>query len=176
VINPNAKPFNTSNILQVGVVISKFKISSTMETLSDFRPGPFSINVAEIGLYGGTTRTPAAPLINSDSTPKSPLFRLLSPVFSLFFSESSRRRRAAYIKLKARNPTKNWFQISNIAFKGRVESCGFLNATGVLGGRIANDGIKFLLCWTLKVVIFYPVRALFRLKNRLTGKKVVKMA
>ena len=53
IINPNAKPFNSSNILQVGVVISKFKISSTMETLEDFRPGFFSMDFKEIGMYGG---------------------------------------------------------------------------------------------------------------------------
>ena len=171
IINPNAQPFNASNILQVGVVISKFKISSTMETLEDFRPGFFSMDFKEIGMYGGVRSLGGdvpAPSFN-DSSQKSPLLKVLGPLFKLVFSETSRRRRAAYLQLKKRSG-KGWFHIAGLGFKARASNYGLLNAMITFGGRMSKDGIKFALGWTLKVAIFYPFRTLFRLKKRLRAR------
>lgn len=172
IINPNAKPFNSSNILQVGVVISKFKISSTMETLEDFRPGFFSMDFKEIGMYGGVRSLGGdvpAPSFHDSSQKKSPLLKVLGPLFKLVFSETSRRRRAAYLQLKKRSG-KGWFHIAGLGFKARASNYGLLNAMITFGGRMSKDGIKFALGWTLKVAIFYPTMTLFRLKKRLRAR------
>ena len=172
VINPNAKPFNASNILQVGVVISKFIISETMETIDDFRPGFFSMDFKEIGLYsvseGGGGGEVLAPSFNDSPQKKSPLLKVLGPLFKLVFSETSRRRRAAYLKLRERSG-KGWWHIAALGFQARAKNYGPLNALLTFAARMSKDGLKFAVGWTLKVAIFYPCRSIFRLKKRLTS-------
>ena len=91
-MNPNAPAFNATSVFQLGMVISKFKIAQSTETLQDFRAGPFSLDVSEIGFYsqGGGSSAPVKavvkPSVSSAPKKSSPL----APIFKLIFSEKVR--------------------------------------------------------------------------------------
>ena len=92
VINENAPPFNATSVYQLGMVISKFKIAKSTETVTDFRAGPFSLDIQEIGFFSDSKDealpiTPALKNVTA-SAPGGPL----APVFKALFSEQSRRR------------------------------------------------------------------------------------
>lgn len=122
VINKEGRNFNESNVMQIGVVVSKFVISETMQSISDFRPGYFSMDFNEIGFYttSPTLNSPLQPPQLQPPKVQNPLpLSLFVPIFKLFFNEQSRRRRAAYIALRERTG-KGWFHVASIDRKSVV--------------------------------------------------------
>ena len=179
VLNARGSPFDKSKIFQVGVVISKFMISESMETIDDFRDGFFSMDVKDIGFYGGDGGSGQPGELASETIAEGDAKRpmpvvILSPIFKLFFNEKSRRRRAAYLKLLERKRTRSStkfprLSLTSNSFKSRCKSYGKASATMTYSKRFAADGVKFILGKALKVGVFYPVKAVFKVKKIVTG-------
>ncbi|GMH99092.1 hypothetical protein TrVE_jg9182 [Triparma verrucosa] len=189
VINPNAPPFKKDTVFQIGMVISKFKIAASMETIEDFRDGPFSMDISEVGFYSeenvGNVSPSTFPVMSN--TTKSSFGRsVLGPVFKLVFSEKSRRRRAALNVLVDRAEKRNgakkglgraWLQSVSVSYRNRARSRGYLSAASTFARRLVADSVKFFLGKTLKLLVFYPIFASFKLvklfKVKVLGKAPV---
>jgi len=165
--NPNAPAFNKTSVFQLGMVISKFKIAQSTETLEDFRDGPFSLDVSEIGFYTDANAPPAEPVarpsVSSEPKKSSPL----AAIFKLIFSEKSRRRRAALLVLSDRPGRKKglgrgWLRAVRLCYKSRASSYGMLSAVATFASRFAADAAKFAAGKALKYALFYPIFAAFR--------------
>jgi len=190
VINPNAPDFKKDTVFQIGMVISKFKIAASMETIDDFRDGTFAMDISEVGFYSDESQdnlnaTPAAIPVMSNSTKSSFGRSVLAPVFKLVFSEKSRRRRAALNALVDRAERRNgakgfgraWFQSVSVSYKNRARSRGKLSAAATFTKRFIADSVKFFLGKTLKFLVFYPLLATFKMvklfKVKVLGKAPV---
>jgi hypothetical protein len=99
-----APPLNASAIFQISITCTKFHVSTDGSTFSDFLPGPFRLEIEEVGAW---SRAPVADAIavpelepSAKAKQSRPLLlRALKPLSDFVFSEKARRRNLAFQKL-----------------------------------------------------------------------------
>lgn len=90
---PGAPPLDVSKgIFQIGMSLSKFKISSNVTEVPNFRPGFFELQIKEIGVFASKQQPNniAVPttLSKKEVERKRPLvLKALLPLAKIFFSE-----------------------------------------------------------------------------------------
>ena len=140
---PDAPPLGPSlnATYQVSLTVSKFGIAETMSPLENFKEGPFSLRLYEIGAYseGGSAAAIRA------------LRFVLGPALALVFGEARRRRRAAALLLEKRGLG----PLARARF-GWTHRRGRANAA-VAAARAA----KLAALDATAVAIALPIRALF---------------
>ena len=160
-----------SVLFQIGLTVSRFKMSDAMTALDDFRPGYFRLDVAEIGTYSGAAEdassTDGLPAVTAKPpAPRSLVFRILSALFPL----QSRRDAAAAKLLKARGLTalqraKYWAARKRNSGKSRL-SIAFSGAAHLL-----KVSIKSALLLSLKLTLFPLVKSINWMLKKLKGDK-----
>ncbi|KAL3936890.1 MAG: hypothetical protein SGBAC_007889 [Bacillariaceae sp.] len=152
---------NSTAIYQIGMALSKFKISSTGEEIENFLPGYFELQVKEIGAFredkGPLPLEFPGTLEKKEAAKKKPLpLKVLGPVAKVFFSEPRRRRASAMRILKKRGYST--FQAMQFGAKRRARASGWPAA---IVHTLASLGKEMLLqCFTfaLKLLLVYPVQ------------------
>lgn len=163
---------NSTAIFQIGMALSKFKISSTGEQIENFRPGYFELQVKEIGAF----REGKAPLAlefpgtleKEEAEKKKPLpLKVLGPVAKLFFSEPRRRRASAMRILKKRGYST--LRAIRFGMKIRARASGWPTALAHTLGIMVKESFQLCLAFTLKLLLLYPtqlIRKLMKIVSR----------
>jgi len=108
---PGAPPLSADaakEIFQISIVISKFAISETGASISNFKEGPFRLKLFSIGTFAmdaapATSIAVPSPMTSEERAAALPLvLKLLGPLLGSLFGEERRRRSAAIALLKAR--------------------------------------------------------------------------
>lgn len=199
---PDSPKADLSNgICQVGISLSKFVMGETMTALPDFRPGYFDLQVQGIGFFKDPSSTGAItttaiegancdkdnevlrgkPIVletvSKDEADKDrpALFKIISPIFKILFSEQSKRRRTA---TKILTETRGLSRAQTILFgiNIRRKGSGLVPAVGKIIGIVAGDAARSIVLNGLKLVLFYPLRLVFRTfraVKKLLGMKVM---
>lgn len=193
---PNADV--SKGIYQVGVSLSKFVMGEKMTELPDFRPGYFELQVQGIGFFKDPATTDSItttviegakndvdevrgkPIVletvsKVDADKDRPaLFKIISPIFKILFSEQSKRRRTARKVLMEKRGLSR-AQAILFAINIRRKGSGLIPAVGKTLSIIGGDAFIWAVKNALKVVLFYPLRlffTIFRRVKKLLGMKV----
>ena len=157
---------NSTAIYQIGLALSKFKISSTGEQIENFRPGYFELQVKEIGAF----REGKAPLAvefpgtleKVEAEKKKPMMlKVLGPVAKIFFSEPRRRRASAMRILKKRGYST--LQAMQFGVKIRARASGWPRALAYIFVSLGKELLRQCLTFTLKLLLVYPIQLIRKL-------------
>ena len=165
---PGAPPLSAAQAnqtYQISIVVSKFTVSDSGAALPDFVEGPFALHLFSVGTYGAgaaaaiAPATPAAsalpkPLTKEEQNAAAPLaVKLLRPLLSVLFGETTRRRRAATKLLQVRGSTR--LARAKLGWAWRSASGGALAGLRRTSAVALQDGAAAALA--------LPIRLLFKL-------------
>lgn len=164
---PDSDPLDVSGgIYQIGMTMSKFKMSVNTTELKDFRDGFFNMNFQKIGFYkeGGdvpvekmSSNVPDT-LSKKEAEKKRPiLLQMLLPVAKILFSEKANRRKSAMRILREERGLSRARAII-FGIKYRKESMGVIPSVCKTLGILAVDSFRAVVKNVLKIVLVYPLR------------------
>ena len=167
----------TGGIYQIGMTLSKFKMSVNTSVLEDFRPGFFDMHIQSIGFYKDQEQTETVTgslnvpdtLSKKEAESKRPLpLKILLPVAKLLFSETANRRKSA---MKILREKRKMSRAAAILFgiRNRRKRIGLIPSLFKTTSILVVDSARSVLKNVLKVVFLYPLR-LFGLIVRNTKK------
>ncbi|CAJ1896237.1 unnamed protein product [Cylindrotheca closterium] len=165
---------NSSAIFQIGMALSKFKISSTGEQIENFRPGYFELQVKEIGAFreGKNPLTLEFPgtLEKEEAEKKKPLpLKVLGPVAKVFFSEKRRRSASAMRILKKRGYST--LGAMKFGVKVRARATGWPSAIIHTMTSLATEILLQSFTFTLKLLLVYPIQLIRKLTKVFSKSK-----
>jgi len=160
----------SAGIFQVGLSMSKFKISPNATEIENFRAGYFNLEIEKIGTYSNDFSKEA--IIQTVETEtkeemkkkQSLVFQILAPFFKFFFSEKAQRRKRA-MKLLTEDRGMSRFQAIKVGSKIRTKNLPL--AIIQTFGIISNDFVRFSFFNALKLFLFYPLVAVKRFTSLL---------
>jgi len=181
---PDADPLDVSGgIYQIGMTMSKFKMSVKTTELDNFRDGFFNMNIQKIGFYkeGGdipvekmSSNVPDT-LTKKEAEKKRPLIlQMLLPVAKILFSEKANRRKSAMRILREERGLSRARAIL-FGIKCRKESMGVIPSVCKTLGILSVDSFRAIVKTVLKIVLVYPLRlvgAMVKSIKKMLGMKV----
>lgn len=176
---PGGPPLDVSQgLYQVGLTMSRFPFGE--KPLKNFREGFFEVHVQEIGFYSDSSPQssplvldPPEVLSKDEARKRIPLIvKILLPISRVFFTEQSRRRRAAMNVLMKRyrkeSPNEDVTPLQKLGFRWKALRFGWKSRKKVYGNPLATiktfnilavDTMRTLLGLLFRVLIL-PVRLL----------------
>lgn len=158
-----APPVDPQSVYQISLTCTKFHIAENTTTLPNFQPGPFSLRVAELGVFQAPSSgspSPVAPVIvpaveapNAAGKSRPLALKILTPLSKLVFSEKVRRRRLAENKLRSRGL--GLMSAAQWGIRRTAKKVGFAAAVAIAFRRAVWD----IVCRASAI----PLRLLFRL-------------